>query len=168
QARVRSLAVKEAGLAEAIDFGEVPKAFERNLDAIARDPLFARTFSALPTGFAMVEIDKLIAPQRTVNRSYVERIAQKLRGSTSLESLVPICLAPTREMDPVQHLEVAANVHIFSSPNSDIRFLGAFLKEITPDDRAFAMAGGIPVAAVISFVGYGAASINVIRVGQRV
>jgi len=71
-------------------------------------------------------------------------------------------------MDPIQHLEVAANTHVFSSPNSDIRFLGAFVKHLTYEDLEYAVLGGLPAAAIIASIGYGGALVNVIRVGNRV
>jgi hypothetical protein len=58
--------------------------------------------------------------------------------------------------------------HIPSSPNSDVRFLGAFVKELTTEDFAHAVFGGLPAAAVIAFVGYGGAPINVLQWGGRV
>lgn len=71
-------------------------------------------------------------------------------------------------MEPIQHLEVAPNTHVFSSPNSDVRFLGAFVKQLAHDDLEHAVFGGLPAAAVIAFVGYGGAPINVFMCGNRV
>jgi hypothetical protein len=134
----------------------------------AADTLFRRSFVGLPISFGIVEIDKLVAAQRTVNLDYVARLRKQFPEKPSLAELLEICVAPTRPMDSVQHLEVAPNVHVFSSPNLDIRFLGSFLKEITAEDVDAAALGGIPVAAVISFVGYGSAAINVFKAGGRI
>lgn len=122
----------------------------------------------MPIQFAIVEIDKLVAAQRTVHFDYAERLRGALPPAPTMEDLLRTCVSPHREMDPIQHLEVAPNVHVFSSPNSDIRFLGSFVKKIVPDDLDAAIMGGLPAAAVISFVGYGGASVNVIRAGTRV
>jgi hypothetical protein len=54
------------------------------------------------------------------------------------------------------------------SPNTDLRFLGSFLKPLALEDLRHAVQGGNPAAAIISFVGYGAASVNAFRVGTRV
>ena len=103
-----------------------------------------------------------------VNLDYVDRLATDFTGALDMEDLLRICVSPTRAMEPVQHLEAGPNAHVFSSPNTDVRFLGAFLKRDLDDkDRQYAESGGIPVAAVIAFVGYGAAPINVFAVGQR-
>src|SRR5438093_6269421 len=86
----------------------------------------------------------------------------------SMTDLIEACLSPKRTMDPIQHLEIAPNTHVFSSPNSDIRFLGAFVKDLTSNDLEWAVMGGLPAAAIIAFVGYGGAPVNVLRVGNRV
>ena len=169
QPRIADLMQTEAGLAETIELAEIPSEHEATVEQYASDPLFEKTFSSLPTGFGIVEIDKLIAGQRAVNLDYVERIVAGLPPNPSMADLLQICLSPKRSMDPIQHLEVAGQaVHIFSSPNSDVRFLGAFLKPLEAADVEYAVMGGIPAAAVIAFVGYGAAPVNVLRVGQRV
>jgi len=147
---------------------DVPEEYHPLLRRYAADTLFKRTFFSLPVSFGMIEIDKLVAAQRTVNLDYVARLRKQFPSKPTLAELLEICVAPTRPMDPVQHLEIGPNVHVFSSPNSDIRFLGSFLKEITPEDVEAAALGGLPVAAVISFVGYGSAPINVFKAGRRI
>ena len=168
QSRVATMLASEIGVAESIQLTAIPSEYEAVLQQYASNPLFQRTFAGLPTGFGIVEIDKLVAAQRTVNLDYVDRLVQSFPKSPQMADLLNICVAPTRAMDPIQHLEVGPNVHVFSSPNSDIRFLGSFKKNLTPDDLDYAIMGGIPAAAIITFVGYGAAPINVLQAGSRV
>lgn len=168
QARVQDLMQREAGLAETIQVTPVPTEHQERLNEWAADPLFQKTFSGRAVSFELVEIDKLIAPQRTVNLDYVERLLGRYPKEPALTDLLEICLSPKREMDPIQHLEIAPNTHVFSSPNSDIRFLGAFVKEITPEDLRHAVGGGLPAAAIIAFIGYGGAPVNALRAGSRV
>lgn len=169
QTRVAKLVQNEAGLADTILLTTIPDEHQPTLDAFATDLLFQKSFSTLPTGFALVEVDKLVAAQRTVNLEYVDRLVASLPRKPSMADLLQICVSPIRKMDPIQHLEmIGQNVHVFSSPNSDIRFLGAFLKPLNAEDLGYAVGGGIPAAAVIAFVGYGAAPVNVLQVGPRV
>ena len=57
---------------------------------------------------------------------------------------------------------------MFTSPNTDLRFLGAFLKEaVGVDDIPLVEGGGLPAAAVAGFVGYGTPVINAYKVGNR-
>jgi hypothetical protein len=168
QPRVQQLIQNESGLPDMITLSDLPRGYESQVGRYTGDELFKRTFSDLPIDIGMVEIDKLIAAQRTVNLEYVGRLKSSFPKSFGISELLEICVAPTRPMDPIQHLELGPNVHVFSSPNADIRFLGSFLKNITNEDLEAAVHGGIPAAAIISFVGYGGASVNVIRAGNRV
>ena len=168
QPRVAEMLARERGVAESIQITAIPPEHEQVVRQYASNALFRKTFSTLPAAFAMVEIDKLVAAQRTVNLDYVDRLVKSYPTNPQLSDLLNICVAPTRQVDPIQHLEIAPNVHVFSSPNSDIRFLGSFKKNLIPDDLDYAVMGGIPAAAIITFVGYGAAPINVLQAGPRV
>ena len=89
------------------------------------------------------------SPQRQSSRHYLAQLT-----SPAMDELVELCLSPQRELAPIQHLEIELNTHVFSSPNSDMRFLGAVIKEDLPaTDLQLAELGGIPAAAVISFIG---------------
>jgi hypothetical protein len=168
QPRVVDLLQTEAGTADSMLVEEIPEEHKSVLEDFASDPLFRKTFANLPTAFGLVEIDKLVAPQRTVNLDYVDRLVALLPKSPSMTELLGICLSPKRKMDPIQHLEIAPNTHVFSSPNSDIRFLGAFVKRLSTEDLEYAVSGGLPAAAIIAFIGYGGAPVNVLLSGKRV
>jgi len=163
--RVMQVVQAEAGLADTIRVGPIPEGHKARLDQIAADPLFQKTFAGAT--FGVVEIDKVVAAQRTVNLGYVGRLLEKLPEHPPMADLIELCLSSNRVMDPIQHLEVGPSVHAFSSPNSDVRFLGSFFKDLQPDDLRYAEAG-LPAAAIIVFVGYGSPAINVYQVGNRV
>jgi len=168
QPRVQALIAAEAGLPETIDISAMPVDLEPIVASDAADPLFQRQFQ-LPTAVAFVEVDKLVAYQRQVNLDYVERILRRLGHDPSPETLLRLCVSPQREMEPIQHLGLGPAAHSFSSPNSDIRFLGAFLKhDLTAEDLGCAEHGGVPLAAIIAFVGYGTPMVNAFKVGDRV
>jgi hypothetical protein len=158
---------QEAGHANATQIASIPNEHEAVLQAIRNDELFKKSFSFLPWEFAMVDVDTLVAPQRTVNLDYIEELRIRYQGHTTNADLINICLSPKREMPPIRHLEVLNNSHVFSSKNQDLRFLGAFLKKLTPDDYQHAELGGIPAAAIIAFIGYGSSPVNVLRCDNR-
>jgi hypothetical protein len=168
QAKVADIMRSEAGFADGIRVTDIPDEHRQKLDFFASDPSFRSTFSSHRVTFGLVEIDRLIAPQRTVNLDYVDRLVQRFPSDPDLKQLLEICVSPKREMEPIQHLEIGPNTHVFSSPNSDIRFLGAFVKELNAEDVEHAVHGGLPCAAIIAFVGYGGAPINVFQWNGRV
>lgn len=166
QAPLQELIADEAGIADTIAVTNVPASHTKRTSEILASDAVQKTFQ-LPTTIEMVEIDKLIAAQRTVNLEFVDKLQSTFPNSFTLDDLIELCLAP-REKPPVQHLEIAPNIHSFSSESGDLRFLGGFLKELTPDDMKYLHGGGVPAAAIISFVGYGADAVNVYACGQRV
>lgn len=168
QPRVTALMEKEIGRANIHSLQPIPEEYRALLDALTGDMLFQKSFLHVPTGFALVNIDDLVAPQRTVNLDYVDRLVKRFPPAPTFADLFDICLSSKRHIDPIQHLEVGPNAHVFSSPNSDIRFLGAFVKELSSEDLSYAELGGLPAAAIIAFVGYGAAPVNVLHAGGRV
>lgn len=121
QPTISALAERERGLAETIQLAPLPPDCQPTVNAICADPLFQKTFAHHAISFQMVEVDKLIAAQRSVNLDYVERLQTSYPAQPTMAELMDICLSPTRVMEPIQHLEVAPNTHVFSSPNSDIR-----------------------------------------------
>ncbi len=109
----------------------------------------------------------IIKNKRTINLDYIEELWKPFSHPPSFDELLNFCISPTRQIAPIQHLELFPNpVHVFSSPNADLRYLGSRMKHLTPDDLEYAQ-GGQPAAAIITFIGYGAASINAFRVGNR-
>lgn len=167
QDRVANLIHREKGAADNVQLETIPNDYKTVLEALVADALFQKTFLTVPTGFALVNVDRLVAPQRTVNLEYAERMIKNYSRTPSLTDLIYTCLSLKRGMDPVQHLEVAPNAHVFSSPNSDIRFLGSFIKELSSDDLTYAELGGLPAAAIIAFVGYGAVPVNIFYANGR-
>jgi hypothetical protein len=89
QPRVADLIRREAGIADAIRLADIPAQHQPKLDSFAADNLFQKTFSVLPVSFGLVEIDKLVAPQRTVNLDYVGRlvVSEKSQPGRALEYL---------------------------------------------------------------------------------
>jgi hypothetical protein len=161
QPRVQALVGSEAGLADTIVVEDLPT----HLRDRVRQML--KAFQP-PISVAMVEIDKLVAPQRKVDLEYVKKLHSELPAEPTLDDLLELCLSGERPLAPVQHLEVGPNAHIFSSPSTDIRFLGAFLKDtLSADDLAHAPPGGMPVAAIVGFIGYGASPVNAYAAGRR-
>lgn len=168
QPRVQALVAAEGGLPDGVEVGDVPPEHQALVDEFMAHAIVERAFP-LPYEVKVVEIDKVTAYQRAVHLGYVGRITERLGANPAPEDILRLCVSPQREMDPIQHLALGDVAHTFSSPNSDIRFLGAFLKrDLTPEDLAFSMSGGVPAAAIIAFVGYGTPMVNGFLVGNRV
>jgi len=160
------LTSEEAGVADQIIVEDTPSGILQRLQEIEADPLFLASFSDSPTSFKIVEIDKLVAPQREVNLDYVSTLRSRI-SSKSVEDLVEFCVGPRREPPPLKVLQTATNQMTYTSRSLDLRFLGGFPKPIGEDDIRVAHAGGQPVEVVTLLIGFGAAPINAWMVGKR-
>jgi hypothetical protein len=160
QPKVQALTIAEAGLADTMSVESLPQDSVAELTAMVDNELVRKSFS-LPFGVAMVEIDKLVAGQRTVSLDFVKKLKEGLPEKPELSDMAKLCLSSERELAPIQHLELGPNSHMFTSPSVDLRFLGAFLKDdLSGSDMSHAQMGGVPAAAIIAFVGYGAYPVN--------
>ena len=163
---IDAVLASEAGLSETVKITDLPPEKAAEAAALVSDKLLQRGLN-LRNAVALVEIDKLIAAQRQVNLNYVDQIAAGLPSDITLDFLLGFCLSPKREGASIQHLDLGQNAHVFSSPSTDLRFLGSFLKTLTPADLEDAESGGIPVVAIVSFIGYGDSPVNVLWSGSR-
>src|SRR5688572_630082 len=73
-ARFQALQQAEAGWADRPPVGPLPKSLEPLVRRLAGDPIFRKSFSAVPGEVGMVELDRLVASQKSVNLSHVARL----------------------------------------------------------------------------------------------
>lgn len=168
QIRVTELLEREAGEAERIMIEPIPDEHHDWVANLTRDTLFQKTFQNLPVSFSLVEIDRVVAPQRTVDLTYVSGLRKKYHNQMpTFPALLDICLGPKTSLDPIQYARTTGNTHVFSSPHTDVRFLGSYRRPLALDDFKYAETGGLPTEAIVSFVGYGLSPINMFQAGDR-
>jgi hypothetical protein len=165
-AKMVQLAANEPGAPDTISVERMPEAFAARCAEIESDPLFQASFSDMPTTFEVVEIDKLVAPQREVNLDYVAALQERIPGK-GIEDLIEFCVGPRTEPPEIRVLQTAQNQMTYSSRSLDLRFLGGSPKPITEDDIKVAHMGGQPANAIALLVGFGAAPLNAYQVGSR-
>ena len=156
----------ERGVAETIETRQLSEEYNRSLDSLKLDPLFASTFSSYPYQFEEVEIDKLVACQRTVHLEYVEKL--KAEYERLHRNLLDFCLMPAQGATPVRLGRTAQNAFTASSENPGLRFLGAVERPFSPEILKAQLPGGQPVHVVTLVLGYASSTINGYRIGKRV
>src|SRR5262245_12688627 len=72
--RMAELAAQEEGIADQVEITDLPEDMQARAVEIGADPLFQASFSSIPSTIKVVEIDKLVAPQREVNLDYIESL----------------------------------------------------------------------------------------------
>ena len=92
QPTIAKLIEREKGLPESISRENIPEENHERVREIIGGELFQKTFTG-PFSIEMVEIDKLIAPQRTVNLDFVKNLTNEVSAKPDATELVDFCLA---------------------------------------------------------------------------
>jgi hypothetical protein len=168
RAHFRSREATEAYLPEKARVSDTEAELDPFLDQLRKDPLFERSYVEAPFQIRKVELQNLVACQRQVDLNFVDTLKEHLTAPLTLEQLARFCLLPAIPPPFPKCQQLAQNVCGFSSPNTDFRFLGGFVRSLTQEDIQVCWTGGEPAAAVVLLVGYGAPSMNAFQVGQRI
>jgi len=86
----------------------------------------------------------------------------------TFENLLDIRLSLDKTVPEVSEIRIDQNSIIYSSENTDFRFLGAIQKPLEHIDLQTSSTGGIPTRGLLLLFGYGGSPINVMKVGSRV
>lgn len=164
--RMSALTRSEAGLCDGVSLEPAPDGFQARLEDLSNDPWFREAFPAAAPQVRMVEIDRVVAPQREVDLDHVEEIRRSIEGKKPGD-LFELCLWPGFEAAELKTLQAGPNQVTYSSRNPDLRYLGGTSKPVTEADLSVAP-GGHPVAAVTLLVGYGSLPLNAYQAKNRV
>lgn len=164
-ARFSELQQAEAGWADSPPVEALAKSLEPLVRQVAADPVFRRSFSAVPGEVGMVELDRLVASQKTVNRSHVVRLKDKLGPAPGAEDVFRVCLPFDHPTPPARAGRVASQSFVFASESNDLRFLECRL--LRPDQVTDLSASGPLVGVVGVAVGYGSNFLNAVSLEGR-
>ena len=155
----------EAGLADQVECRELDPSLAPLAEEVMADSRFRHTFDALPTGFAMVELDRLVVAQLRVTRSYVDALRDRLGRAPTGEALFRFCMPlgqPGADLD-IQRL--GSRRYAFLSESLDLRFHESVLLEAN-QITGYSSFG--PISGVIGLiVGFGSNFLNVARADDR-
>ena len=163
--RFQRLTEAEAGIPDTVATQPLPPEAAEYIGELQKSPALANTFSNFPLTFELVEIDKVVAAQRTVHLDFVEHVKATYVHST--QDLLRRCLDPEQDPTPLSVGRTAPNFVTVSSSNRKLRFLGVHERPYRADAMEDLRPAGQPVHAVILLVGYGTETINMYRVGRR-
>ena len=165
-ARFEELRRVEAGLPDSISSRPLPAAGDERAQALRRDPTFATTFGNYPISFEEVEIDKLVACQRSVHVEFVRYLIDRYKQQMK-DDLFSFCLAQSQDTPAISIGRTAQNAFTASSENPALRFLGAFEEPYRPGMLQVDVPPSQAVRAIVLVLGFGSSTANVYRVGRR-
>jgi len=164
-ARFKELQNTEARWADEPPVGNLPKSLEPLVRQVATDPIFKRSFSAVPGVVGMVELDRLVASQKCVNLTHVERVKEQLGPAPPLDEVFRTCLPFDHPTPPFRVGRVAPHSFVFTSDSNDLRFLESVV--VQTDQLSGHQFSG-PLAGVFgAAVGYGSNFLNAIACDRR-
>jgi hypothetical protein len=155
----------EAGKPDSIASQVLQGAQAQRAQELRVDPAFANTFANYPLSFEEVEIDKLVACQRSVHVEYVEHL--KARFESGNRDLFNFCLSPAQDVPAISIGRTAPNAFTVSSDNPVLRFLGATEEPYRAGMLQTETPGGQAVRVIALTLGFGFATANAYRVGSR-
>jgi hypothetical protein len=149
--------------ADAADYPSLQPIQPEFADLVTRvkaDPFFQRAFDILPHALAVVELDRLVVRQKTVNLVQVGRLKERLGPAPDPETVFRACLPFEHPTIPPRCDLRSDGTYAFSSPSNDLRFLEPVL--LQPEQVQGYHPFG-PVAGVLALmVGYGSNYLNAI------
>src|SRR5262249_4784634 len=139
--------------------------FKPLLARVREDPVFRRAYGSLPTAFAVVELDRLVVRQKTINLAQVRRLQQQLGPDADAKAVFRLCLPFDHPTIPPRVTALPDGGFEFASPSNDLRFLEAVA--LRPEQVPGLQSVG-PVAGVVGLVvGYGSNYLNAIAAEGR-
>ncbi len=112
----------EAGFADEGETLELDPVLRPLVEEVSADPRFRRAFDALPTRFAMVELDRLVVGHPYVSGHHIERIRSQIGPAPTPEQLFRFCQPLDRDEADVQVRKTGPRSYLFWSPSSDFRY----------------------------------------------
>jgi hypothetical protein len=163
--RFAELQETEKGWADRPEVRPLAKALEPLVRRVAADPIFRRSFSAVPGEVGMVELDRLVASQKTVNLAHVARLKEQLGPTPDPDAVFRTCLPFDHPTPPSRAGWVAKQSYVFTSDSNDLRFLDSLM--LGPEQVSGYQAAGPMVGVVGVAVGYGSNFLHALALDGR-
>jgi hypothetical protein len=179
EATLLELAITEAGWADDPSIDSIPSSIQDALAGIEAHRVFQHAFTGIPAEFGIVELDRLVVRQTTINLAQVQRIKERFRSIDGLPSGAPFAVLPRRVQELVLQtcfpLERETMPHgvsrdkcgtfVFTSDSNDLRVLAT--RTFSPEDVDGCDVDGAVVAVVGVVIGYGSNYLNAIATSGR-
>jgi hypothetical protein len=164
-ARFQSLQQSEAGWADLATVGSLPKSLESLVRRVAADPIFLRSFSAVPGQIGMVELDRLVVSQKTINLAHVDRLKEQIGPSPNLDTIFRVCLPFDHPTPSAEVTRIAKHTFEIVSDSNDLRFLESLA--LSSEQLTDYQASGSVVGVIGAVVGYGSNYLNALACEGR-
>jgi len=164
--RFLELSQKTKFLGKNIEVGDIPKEYRSKFEELRDSAAFKSAFNQSAVEFKMVEIDKLIASQDMINLSYVDDLIKSFPKRLDFDAVFDICLSMEKNSSHTSELFTQKHA-IYSSINTDLRFLGSVPIDPETLESTHIRTGGLPTKAIVLLFGFGSTPINLLNYDKR-
>jgi hypothetical protein len=156
----------EAGFADSIDVRELSEDMKPLAEQALRRPSMHRLLSLVPRRWCMVEIDRLVVFQDSINLRHVEQLRASLAPVPSTQDVVDLASCSGARSYPVVRSSQSDSGYVFSSQSNDLRFLDV----VTVEPAAIQNYDPFGAAshAIVIYVGFSDNVISATRTGKRI
>ncbi len=169
--RVRSLEASEDGIADGVAIGELPAAVHALAAEVEASELVRRQYGTVPFRLGMIELDRTVVFQKSINLEHARTIREHLGDRPSDEDVFRLCLpdADSRDDPEVRgmlaHQQEGASRFILSSSSTDFR---TFAPQLVEAADVAVHVPGVAVKYIVVPVGYSANFVSALEVNGRV
>jgi hypothetical protein len=162
---IKTLRDSEKEWADNPPIGAIPAQSQGLVSKVLSDPFFKKAFYAVPVELGLVELDRLVVFQKSINLAYVEQLKQKLGPKPTEEEVFRLCMPFDHSAVNHHSRRIAQNAFSFVSVSNDLRVQDFAI--LRPDQIPNHDSTG-PVAGIVAvFVGYGPNYLSVVSAEGR-
>lgn len=157
---------EEAGIADSISVRELSQEMKPLAEQVLQQPSMHRMISLVPRRWCMVEIDRLVVFQESINLHHVEQIKASLASTPSAQDIIDLVSCSGAHAHPPVRCTQSDGGYIFTSASNDLRFLDVVTVE--PDAIQNFNPVGSASHAIVMYVGFSDNVISATRSGNRI
>jgi hypothetical protein len=156
----------EAGSADGIDVRELSEEMKPLAEHVLRRPSMHRFISLVPRRWCMVEIDRLVVFQDSINLRHVDQLKASLPSVPSAQDVIDLASCSGGHAHPAVRSSQSDSGYTFSSQSNDLRFLDV----VTVEPAAIQNYDPFGAAshAIVIYLGFSDNLISATRSGKRI
>ncbi|MFO3706630.1 hypothetical protein ACI6Q5_17010 [Xanthomonas codiaei] len=159
------LASQEAGHAEAVGIQALADELQPLAAAALRQPSMHRITSQVPRTWCMVEVDRMIVFQESLNLRHLAALKQRFAAVPSTHEVMALATGQGADAHPPVRYAQADGDHAFASASNDLRFLDVAVMD--PSAIQAYEPFGTASHAIVIYLGFSDNVISATRVGKR-
>ncbi|MFC6838767.1 hypothetical protein [Xanthomonas theicola] len=157
---------EEAGHADDVGVQALPEDMKALADHVLRQPSMHRLTSLVPRSWCMVEIDRLIVFQESINLRHADQLKASLPPAPSAQDVMDLAACNGAHSHPEVRFTQSDGEYTFASESNDLRFLD--VTTVEPTAIANYEPFGSASHAIVIYLGFSDNVISATRFGKRI